>query len=285
MVIPVESFNLQLLNVGLAHHDGDWNWTNVKSPFTRVYYVVEGHAKLHFKDNTVGLRPEFMYIIPAYTMHSCECDGRFVHYYLHVYEGFKNEKNIFELLDFPVEVEGNDGEEEILHRLCEQLPYASLPESDPHAYDNVPQLTSYIERYRDMPLWQKMELRGAMLMLLSRFVREAKPRILTTDERLKRVIDHIHDHISQDIGVEELAGVACVTIPYLIRLFKHDFGTSPLQYINRKKVERAQLLLYTTAMPVKEIAYTLGFSDQSYFIRMFRKLTGVTPQNYRRRMI
>ncbi len=46
--------------------------------------------------------------------------------------------------------------------------------------------------------------------------------------------------------------MACVTKPYLIRLFKREFGTSPVQFINKKKMERAQLLLFTTEMPVKE---------------------------------
>jgi AraC-like DNA-binding protein len=49
-------------------------------------------------------------------------------------------------------------------------------------------------------------------------------------------------------------------------------------------VERAQLLLFTTNMTIKEVAYTLGFSDQNYFIRMFRKMTGTTPQEYRKRL-
>ena len=86
------------------------------------------------------------------------------------------------------------------------------------------------------------------------------------------------------IDIDELAGVACVTKPYFIRLFKREFGISPIQFVNSKKVERAQLLLYTTDMPVKEVAYTLGVSDHSYFIRMFRKVTGITPQDYRSRM-
>ena len=47
MQIPIESFNLQMLNVGLAHHDGDWNWKKVISPFSRIYYVKEGRAVLH----------------------------------------------------------------------------------------------------------------------------------------------------------------------------------------------------------------------------------------------
>ena len=175
-------------------------------------------------------------------------------------------------------------DEQILQRMCEQLPHAQLPESDPQAYDNATQLSSYIERFRDMPLWQKMNLRGAILMLFSRFMREATPHLWTTDERLQRVLKYIHTHITQNIDIDNLADVACLTKPYFIRLFKHELGISPLQYINTKKVERAQLLLYMTDMPVKEVAYALGFSDHSYFIRMFRKQMDITPQDYRERM-
>lgn len=42
MNIPIESLNFQMLNVGLAKHDADWNWQNVVSPFTRIYLVTEG---------------------------------------------------------------------------------------------------------------------------------------------------------------------------------------------------------------------------------------------------
>lgn len=284
MQIPIESFNLQMLNVGLAHHNGDWNWKNVNSPFTRIFYVTEGEAWVRLPNKTVYLCPGNLYIIPAYTLHSYECNGVFVHYYLHVYEGVTSEMNLVEQYDFPSEVQGSHDDELLLQRMCEQHPQARLPESNPQAYDNATQFSDYVERYRDMPLWQKMELRGAILMLFSRFLRKAVLHMWTSDDRMKRVQEHIHSHICHNIDVEELADVACVTKPYLIRLFKREFGTSPVQYINKKKVERAQLLLYTTDMPVKEVAYQLGFSDHSYFIRMFRKQTDITPQEYRERM-
>ena len=90
--------------------------------------------------------------------------------------------------------------------------------------------------------------------------------------------------LSPYVDMKSLADVACLSSPYLIRLFKREVGLSPIQYVNRKKAERAQLLLCTTDSPVKEIAFATGFSDQSYFIRLFRKICGVTPQEYRLRM-
>ena len=282
--IPIESMNLMLLNVGRAQHHADWNFQNVSSPFIRIYYIVEGEALLHLPDKDVRLKPRHLYIIPAYTVHSYECHGRFVHYYLHVYEGFKHEMNLQEVYELPTEVEGGAGMEQLFEYLCSQLPYAQLPQPDPRSYDTSAQTSDYVARYRDMELWEKMELRGAMLMIMSHFIREASLRVWTNDERMKRVLEYIHSNISYQLNVEELSDIAHVTKPYFIKLFKHEFGISPIQYINGKKVERAQLLLFTTNMTIKEVAYTLGFSDQNYFIRMFRKMTGTTPQEYRKRL-
>ena len=63
--IPIESMNLMLLNVGLAQHYADWNWQNVSSPFIRIFYVVEGEAILHLRNQDIVLRPHHLYIIPA----------------------------------------------------------------------------------------------------------------------------------------------------------------------------------------------------------------------------
>lgn len=276
--------NLMLLNVGRAQHNADWNWKDVSSPFIRIFYVMEGEAMLLLGKHNVRLLPRHLYFIPAYAVHSYECHGPFVHYYLHVYEGFRNEMNLQEVYELPIEVEGSEVAAQLFEHLCNRLPEARLPHSDPNSYDTSAQTSDYVQRYRDMALWEKMELRGAMLMIMSQFIRQAKPRVWAQDERMKRVLEYVHSHISDNISVEQLANVACITKPYFIRLFKHEFGFPPVQYINRKKVERAQLLLFTTDKAVKEVAFILGFSDQNYFIRLFHKLTGITPQEYRRKL-
>ena len=281
--IPIESMNLMLLNVGLAQHNADWNWKDVSSPFTRIYYVIEGEAQLHLPEHDITLRPGYMYIIPAYTVHSYECHGKFVHYYLHIYEGFKNDMNLQEIYELPTEVDGSETTAHLFEYLCSRLPDARLPHSNPNSYDTSAQTSGYVKRYMKMALWEKMELRGAMLIIMSHFIRQASLRVWTKDERMKRVLEYIHTHISDSIDIEQLANIGCVTKSYFIKLFKREFGDSPVQYINKKKVERAQLLLFTTDKAVKEVAYTLGFSDENYFIRLFRKTTDTTPQEYRRK--
>lgn len=284
MNIPIESLNFQMLNVGFARHNGDWNWKNVVSPFTRIYLVTEGQAKLIFPDKEVELKPQHMYIIPAHTMHSYECTGKFCHYYLHFYEGFKKETDIFDFYEFPVDVDADALDEPIFSNICKRHPEAELPASDPSSYDYMGKFIDYVHRYNNLPLDVKLELRGSMLLLFSRFVKKAKPRIWTQDKRLAEVLSYIHNNIYSVIDIDTLASIACVTKSHFIRLFVRTIGMPPMQYIIRKKIDRAELMLITEEMPIKEIAYNLGYNDHSYFIRLFKKTTGVTPFVYRNNM-
>ena len=128
-----------------------------------------------------------------------------------------------------------------------------------------------------------MTLRGFSLMLFARFLSQACPRLWTKDERIMRTVRYINDHLYQHIDMDELAAVACVAKSYLIRLFTLALHVSPIRYVNRKKVERAQLMLMTEPIHVKEVAFRLGYDDHSYFIRLFKKTTGITPNEYRHR--
>ena len=101
---------------------------------------------------------------------------------------------------------------------------------------------------------------------------------------MAETLKYIQSNIGKEIKIEDLASVMCVTESHFIRLFSNSIGVSPLKYINKKKIERAQLMLITEDLSVKEIAYRLGFGDHSYFIRLFKKMTHVTPLKYRSSM-
>ena len=59
--------SLTLLNVGIACHQADWNWHNVRSPFARIYYVVEGHAEILLSNKKLELTAGRLYLIPPFT--------------------------------------------------------------------------------------------------------------------------------------------------------------------------------------------------------------------------
>ena len=86
MTQSIDQLHLLVLNVGLAIHNADWNWQNISSPFTRLYYVTEGSAYIQLPTGKQELKPHHLYLIPAFTTHSYVCNSHFVHYYLHIYE-------------------------------------------------------------------------------------------------------------------------------------------------------------------------------------------------------
>lgn len=282
MNLQVEQMHPLVLNVGLAVHNADWNWKNVNSPFTRLYYVTEGSAQIELPDGIYTLSPKHMYFIPAFTIHTNICKSNFVHYYLHIYEDHYSDNDWLDHWKFPVEIEATDLDLALFKRLCEINPHMTLQKSDPTTYDNNPTLMQNLIKNRQRAFCDKVESRGIIFQLLSRFFKQGQSKIEMEDNRIAKTVLYIRKHLNEAIELEKLAEISCLSKDHFIRLFKKELGTTPLQYINQKKIEKAQLLLITEELAVKEIAFQLAFDDYSYFNRLFKKTTGVTPQEYRR---
>lgn len=223
-----------------------------------------------------------MYFIPSFTVHTNICDSHFEHYYLHIYEDHYSEDDWLEHWKFPLEIEASPLDLSLFQRLCEINPHMNLQKSDPTTYDNNPTLMRNLLRNRQRAFCDKVESRGIVLQLLSHFLKYAQPKNEMEDNRIAKAVRYIHKHISEKIELEKLAEISCLSKDHFIRLFRKGMGTTPLQYVNQKKIEKAQLLLLTEELAVKEIAFRLAFEDYSYFNRLFKKITGVTPQEYRR---
>lgn len=282
MNLQVEQMHPLVLNVGLAVHNADWNWKNVNSPFTRLYYVTEGSAQIELPDGIYTLSPKHMYFIPAFTIHTNICKSNFVHYYLHIYEDHYSDNDWLDHWKFPVEIEATDLDLALFKRLCEINPHMTLQKSDPTTYDNNPTLMQNLIKNRQRAFCDKVESRGIVFQLLSRFFKQGQSKIEMKDNRIAKTVLYICKHLNEAIELEKLAEISCLSKDHFIRLFKKELGTTPLQYINQKKIEKSQLLLITEEIAVKEIAFQLAFEDYSYFNRLFKKITGVTPQEYRR---
>ncbi len=282
MNLQVEQMHPLVLNIGLAVHNADWNWENVNSPFTRLYYVTEGSAQIELPDGIYTLSPKHMYFIPAFTIHTNICKSHFVHYYLHIYEDHYSDNDWLDHWKFPVEIEATNLDLALFKRLCEINPHMTLQKSDPTTYDNNPTLMQNLIKNRQRAFCDKVESRGIVFQLLSRFFKQGQSKIEMEDNRIAKTILYIRKHLNEAIELEKLAEISCLSKDHFIRLFKKELGTTPLQYINQKKIEKAQLLLITEELAVKEIAFQLAFEDYSYFNRLFKKIAGVTPQEYRR---
>ncbi|HEX8772581.1 MAG TPA: AraC family transcriptional regulator [Pyrinomonadaceae bacterium] len=100
--------------------------------------------------------------------------------------------------------------------------------------------------------------------------------------RLRRIVEYINEHLEQDLSLTEIAAVAGMNPYHLSRAFKQDIGYTPHQYVLMRRIERAKALLAGTELSIVEVGLKVGFQSQSHFTNTFRRLTGVTPNNFRR---
>lgn len=269
------------LNVGYAYQNADWNWKQVSSPFTRLYYVTKGCARIVFPDKVQELTPGHLYLIPAFTTHSYECEGLFEHYYIHIYEDAQSDSGFLDDFNFPIEMSATEIDLLLFQRLCEINPTMRLQQSNPMSYDNNLMLLQSIAKNKQRILCDRVESRGILYQLIARFLKDAQLKSETADDRIQKCLNYIRKNINQNIKIDMLAEIVCLSRDHLIRLFKKETRLTPIQYISIKKMEKAQLLLVSGNMSIKEIAFMLSYEDHSYFIRLFKKITGKTPQDYR----
>lgn len=273
--------NFLLLNVGYAQHEGDWNFRDVNSPFTRIYYVTAGSAVVALGDEKKLLSPGRMYIIPAFTTHTDICYGHFEHYYVHIYEESSSGDSLMSDYEFPFEIEGRDIDRELFATLVSSNETMNLKSSDPKSYDNERSLIESVKSSRIRPLHLRMESAGIISQFVGRFIRYAHPKFQVSDERLRLALKMISSQITEPLAVEQLAAASHMSTGHFIRLFKEELGVPPMKFLIERKMRRAKLMLASESLMTKEIAYSLGYDDVSYFTRLFKKYVGTTPRLYR----
>ena len=96
-----------------------------------------------------------------------------------------------------------------------------------------------------------------------------------------RLQSYIHQHLREPIALADLAGQARLSPTHFARVFRKQFGVSPIQYVLEKRVALACSLLTETAMPLKTISQAVGCADPYYFSRLFKKSMGLSPSAWR----
>lgn len=141
-----------------------------------------------------------------------------------------------------------------------------------------------IRRKRDVLLNETIQDNRRQIMAayeqLFDFLDQMTP-MLTYNRNTLNAIEYIHNHYQQNISLDEVAGKLNINKSYLSRVFSHDCGKSFTEYVSWYRVEQAKELL-DRGLPIKEVAERAGIGNQSYFFRVFKSFTGVTPNSYLR---
>jgi AraC-like DNA-binding protein len=113
---------------------------------------------------------------------------------------------------------------------------------------------------------------------------EAEPRTAADSprERVRSVVRHLRENPAGNPGVDQLAAQAGLSSGHFRRLFREITGQSPLDFTISQRIERACFYLQESSLPVKQVAFTLGYRDIFFFSRQFRERTGYSPGAWRR---
>ncbi len=100
--------------------------------------------------------------------------------------------------------------------------------------------------------------------------------------QLKQVLEFIENNYTSRLTLRQLSASVSMSPKYFCRFFSEMTHQTPMDYLNRQRIEKACYQLATTDDSITEIAYDSGFNDLSYFIRTFKKYKGITPGRYKR---
>ena len=113
---------------------------------------------------------------------------------------------------------------------------------------------------------------------------QKKSTSASPEENLREVIDkYLREHYREDISLEQLADFLHFNPSYTSDLFKRIFGKPFVSYLTSMRVETAKVLLERGKFKTYEIAEHVGYQDEKYFFKTFKKVTGFTPKEYRKR--
>ena len=190
----------------------------------------------------------------------------------------------------------------LLHRECAwavddgHLAAIAAPRNDIHIAEfTTSQLTTlraHISVLAQQPSYDEQHRVGlvALLMLIL-----AEASALTQDQAgtsgegrlpdpLREVLKAIDADLARDWRLDELATIAGMDQSYLSRLMRRHLGSSPVAWLNRRRLERAAVMLLTTDTNISDICQQVGYPDANYFARKFRSAFGQSPSEYRKQL-
>jgi AraC-like DNA-binding protein len=283
---PLLGYHFSLLHVDYVRLNSKWNYTNVISPYYRIYYIDHGEGSISTSDEKIKLQPGFLYLIPSFTLCNFSCKSSMGQYFLHFFEESLAGISLFEHSRRVMRIPASTTDIQHFKTLHNINPGRGINRSDnPAEYEKQVYYKSYQDLNKTMSESVFFETQGIILLLLSRFLVTRALSLKTTDpmpSKILAVIRYIQVHLHENLTVSHLANVVSLHQDYFSRLFLRYVGQRPLRYVHDKRIERAQYLIATTALSYNEIAEKVGFEDLSHFAKIFKKITRLTPGDYKK---
>lgn len=263
----------------------------IADPYHILIYVKDGHCKIRTDGEDYLLQPgDFFYLPPDSQYERTPVREEFCElYYVHFTVNSVTEQlEPAQLRKRFAELEQTSGEPAALQLYLENR---ISVKADPFLENTLTDLVKYA--VRENPQDQQLAAVSLcrILAILSRqtvggLAQESGNRAAGKHPpNLKKALNYISQHYTEKITLEDLCRVSFVSKQMLIRYFNAEFGKSPIVYVIEYKVDKIKQMLTTYPdVSIKELCGEFGFDDQCYFSRIFKKVTGESPTEYRSRV-
>jgi AraC-like DNA-binding protein len=258
---PHPLFSALRLHVLTAYRhrlDQHWSGEHRHDHFNRLYFAVDGHAKLCLPGRCLDIVPGNLYLIPAFTTHRHHCSGHLTLFWSHFTATVDGERGLFEAAPgIHVHAAPSVATTDLFARLC--VAAAGSSSSD-------------------------VVLRSALILeLLAPFARVAEEANHHDRERFLPVLAALDDHPEGSHSITKLAALVDMSPDHFTRRFRTQFGLTPARYKQRRRLALAQRLLWESDVTIDAVARRCGFCDGFHLSKVFRRELGTSPSTYRAR--
>ncbi len=252
--IRVHIFNCQAIR--LSEPAKWWHSENYSVPYWRLYWNSTPGAALIHNSSRIELTPDQVFLVIPNTITAKRCRHPLDHYFVHFVADPPYDRALPGIISFPVTPELTDA--------FQQLP--ELITAEPHRRKSGSTRILFLCYY-------------ALSKVPAEHIKEEY-----RDQRIERAIACMDANIAYPSDNTELAGISGMHPTAFIRLFKERIGMSPQAYYQIRRIEEACRLLHLTTMKMDDIAKKTGYYDRYHFSRIFKKIRGMTPTQFRRKL-
>ena len=141
----------------------------------------------------------------------------------------------------------------------------------------------FTENHPSKDLFADFMLKELIIRILQKENREShsiQQKHFTGDGRLTDIVKYIHENLSQPLTIQHLSDKAHMSESNFYRVFKNEFGVSPIDFINEERISLATRLLRDPDKQIKEVYLECGFNSLSYFNRLFKRKNQASPREF-----
>lgn len=251
------AMTLDMIEVNQRLVRTEWNHEEF-NPFAKVYYVSDGEGTVRIADKLLILQPQRLYLIPPYMPLKLRCEQHMHHYWVHFTTDRFAGGVLLDLARGHYQAEPTEGVAGVV-AVFEDL----------------------LQAFRDGSPRQQMRGQALLRLLLAEFL-PADAQSIPPQELLEFLptLEYIENNLDSVLTNDELAALHSWHPTYFANRFSKVLGISPRNYIINKRIEKARQLLWLGQQTISAVAREVGFSDEYYFSRVFKKLTGLPPGRY-----